>query len=49
MGRTEAIIKLLQFVRAKFDLDYMYKRLIGDEDEETRETDHTKTEVETYC
>jgi hypothetical protein len=47
MGRTEAIVKLLQFIRAKFDLDYMYKRLIGDEEElESGEIcDQSKIEV----
>jgi hypothetical protein len=48
MGRAEAIVKLLQFIRAKFDLDYMYKRLIGEAEEELETgeiCDQSKTEV----
>jgi hypothetical protein len=37
MGRVEAIVKLLQFIRRKFDLDYMYQCLIGEEGEEVPE------------
>jgi len=30
MGRTDAICKLLTYVRDKFDLDYLFQKLIGD-------------------